>query len=272
MEILKGGLRLKGLVKKSYPGKPLITVITVVLNGKKYLEDTILSVVNQTYNNIEYIIIDGGSTDGTLDIIKKYEEEIDYWQSEPDSGIFEAMNKGIKLATGDWIHFLHSDDRYYNDDVLEKVVKVLNNSGKYFYYFTLIHDFGNFQKEFKNPFNFFTRLKLYYASYIPQPTLFVMRKQYQEVGLYNFKEFPIAADDEMIFRLRKKYRPVFVDIPLNVMRQRAGSWANRDIIKTFEDFKKMIIKQGLPRIFAEMFFRFKVWKYKRFSKNYFIRD
>lgn len=74
-------------------------------NGESTLEQTIQSVVNQTYDNVEYIIIDGVSTDGTLDIIKKYEDKIDYWQSEPDKGIYDAMNKGIELAFGDWINF-----------------------------------------------------------------------------------------------------------------------------------------------------------------------
>ncbi|MFV9924546.1 MAG: glycosyltransferase [Francisella endosymbiont of Hyalomma scupense] len=81
--------------------KPLITVITVVYNGEAYLEKTILSVINQTYESVEYIIIDGGSTDGTIDIIKKYESKINYWISEAYNGIYDAMNKGIKLATGD---------------------------------------------------------------------------------------------------------------------------------------------------------------------------
>ncbi|WP_051179066.1 glycosyltransferase family 2 protein [Thermodesulfovibrio thiophilus] len=89
---------------------PLITVITVVYNGAKYLEETILSVINQTYPNVEYIIIDGGSTDGTLDIIKKYEDYIDYWVSEKDKGIYDAMNKGIMCANGKWLLFVNIGD------------------------------------------------------------------------------------------------------------------------------------------------------------------
>lgn len=89
---------------------PLITVVTVVFNDVQHIEETILSVVNQTYPNIEYIIIDGGSTDGTVDIIKKYEERIAYWVSEPDKGIYDAMNKGIQKATGEWINFMNAGD------------------------------------------------------------------------------------------------------------------------------------------------------------------
>ena len=96
----EGGLRTKGYFKKSYDDKPLISIITVVFNGERYLEQTIQSVIDQTYDNVEYIIIDGGSTDGTLDIIKKYEDKIDYWVSEKDNGIYDAMNKGIKVCYG----------------------------------------------------------------------------------------------------------------------------------------------------------------------------
>jgi len=94
--------------------KPLISIITVVYNGEQFLEETILSVINQTYDNLEYIIIDGGSTDGTINIIKKYEDRISYWVSENDKGIYDAMNKGIKVSSGEWIYFINMGDTLLN--------------------------------------------------------------------------------------------------------------------------------------------------------------
>ena len=106
---------------------PLISVITVVLNGEKYLEETIQSVINQTYPNVEYIIIDGGSTDGTLDIIKKYEDKIDYWVSEKDKGIYDAMNKGIRAACGNWINFMNAGDMFFNINSLKTIISKLKD-------------------------------------------------------------------------------------------------------------------------------------------------
>lgn len=90
--------------------KPLITVITVVYNAAKALEATILSVINQNYPKVEYIIIDGASTDGTQAIINKHQDKITYWISEPDNGVYDAMNKGVKAAHGDWVYFLGAGD------------------------------------------------------------------------------------------------------------------------------------------------------------------
>ncbi len=103
--------------------KPLISIITVVYNGEKFLEKTIQSVINQTYKNIEYIIIDGGSTDGTVDIIKKYEDQIDYWVSERDGGIYDAMNKGIDKANGVGLLFLNAGD-YFVGEVLNSKISI----------------------------------------------------------------------------------------------------------------------------------------------------
>lgn len=100
---------------------PLITIITVSYNAVKTIENTILSVINQSYKRIEYIIIDGGSKDGTIDIIKKYSNSITYWISEPDNGIYDAMNKGIIRATGDWINFMNCGDTFYNSEVLTDI-------------------------------------------------------------------------------------------------------------------------------------------------------
>jgi glycosyltransferase involved in cell wall biosynthesis len=110
--VKSGGLRTRGIIKQSLEDMPLITVITVVRNGEKTLEETILSVINQTYKNIEYIIVDGASTDNTLDIIRKYEDRVDYWISEPDEGVFDAMNKSISFSRGNYIGFLNSGDYY----------------------------------------------------------------------------------------------------------------------------------------------------------------
>lgn len=117
----EGGLRTKGFFKKSHNEKPLVTIITVVFNGENDIEDTIVSVINQTYENIEYIIIDGGSSDGTLDIIKKYNDAIDYWISEPDRGIYDAMNKGLDFTSGDWVNFMNAGDKFFNFSVLSDI-------------------------------------------------------------------------------------------------------------------------------------------------------
>lgn len=112
---------MENTVNKKYPK---ISIITVCFNSAKTIEQTILSVINQTYSNIEYIIIDGKSTDGTVDIIKKYQDKIAYWVSEPDGGIYDAMNKGIEKATGDYIYFINSGD-YVAVDIFNQIEATL---------------------------------------------------------------------------------------------------------------------------------------------------
>lgn len=100
-----------------------ISIVTVCFNAAELIESTIKSVIGQTYSNVEYIVIDGGSTDGTKDIIKKYADKISYWVSEPDRGIFDAMNKGIKVATGNYINFMNAGDEFSDDNVLKRIAQ-----------------------------------------------------------------------------------------------------------------------------------------------------
>lgn len=101
--------------------RPLVTIVTVVYNSRAYIESTIKNVLSQTYNNIEYIIVDGGSTDGTLELIELYANDVDIVISEPDSGIYDAMNKAIRNASGQWINFMNAGDLFFDANVLENV-------------------------------------------------------------------------------------------------------------------------------------------------------
>jgi glycosyltransferase involved in cell wall biosynthesis len=119
--ILQGGLWTKGIYKEDTEKFPLITVITVVLNGEATIQHTIESIVQQTYPNLELIVIDGGSQDQTVEIIQSLDSKIDHWISEKDSGIYDAMNKGINLARGKWLNFMNSGDIFFSKKVVEKV-------------------------------------------------------------------------------------------------------------------------------------------------------
>ena len=136
----QGGLRTQGHFKQPLPDKPLVSVITVVFNGEKYLEETIQSVINQSYANVEYIIIDGGSTDKTVDVIRKYENQIDYWVSESDDGIYDGMNKGIKLAVGDWINFMNAGDSFNSPQLINEIRKNFFSDYSIIYSDVLIND------------------------------------------------------------------------------------------------------------------------------------
>jgi len=204
---------------------PLITVITVVYNGAKYLEETILSVINQTYPNVEYIIIDGGSTDGTLGIIKKYEDYIDYWVSEKDKGIYDAMNKGITLCFGEIVGIINSDD-YYQEDVFKTIIYE-----SYFNNAEIIH--GNLvlvNEELKlNKIIYPTLRKLKNRMSLNHPTCFIKRKlYYKKMFDINFK---IAADYELLlyFYLAGKAF-LYVDKTISFMRT-GGASVNWHVIR-----------------------------------------
>jgi glycosyltransferase involved in cell wall biosynthesis len=163
--------------------EPLITIITVVFNGEKYLEQTIQSVINQTYKNIEYLIIDGGSTDGTLDIIRQYEKHISYWVSEPDKGLYDAMNKGIGLAKGELIGMINSDDWYELNAVEIMVNAFILNPSKTIFHADRFNINNNGERHIRkfHPSSF--KFKYYGMTY-NHPSMFIARKEYEK-HLYN---------------------------------------------------------------------------------------
>ncbi len=124
----EGGMRLRGQFKRSSPEKPLVTVVTSVFNREMVLERALCSVLGQTYDNIEYIVIDAMSSDSTLEKILKYDDVLDYYVSEPDSGMYEGFNKGLSLASGEYILILNSDD-WYQDNTVERLVSTVSEPG-----------------------------------------------------------------------------------------------------------------------------------------------
>ena len=201
-----GGLRTRGIIKSSQPDKPLITVVTVVYNGEATLEQTIQSVVNQTYDNVEYIIIDGASTDGTLDIIKKYEDRIDYWQSAPDKGIYDAMNKGIGLACGDYISLLNSGDWYENNAVSDVITAIKNNL-QYDIFYGMMRIYS---EDYKYLWVYGYGHNYLEHSMISHPTSFVAKKIYA-IYKYNLK-YKSAADYDLFLTLfQKGYKFYFIE-------------------------------------------------------------
>lgn len=189
----EGGLRIKGYFKKSFDDKPLISIITVVFNGEKYLEETIQSVINQTYSNVEYIIIDGGSSDGTLDIIKKYEERIDYWVSEKDTGIYHAMNKGITLVSGKWLIFINSGD-YIQNNSIQIMFEHLNNSSIVF---------GDVKYESGRIFKSSIDYKMNLKNTLHHQSVLYGINCFKSIGLFDLK-YKILADYNCNFSLYKK--------------------------------------------------------------------
>lgn len=124
---------------------PKISIVTICYNSVKYIEKTIRSVLSQTYPNIEYIIIDGGSTDGTKEIIEKYSSKISYWCSEKDNGIYDAMNKGIKKATGEWINFMNSGDCFASENALANAMAKKIEDNICVVYCDAIYDYGDYE-------------------------------------------------------------------------------------------------------------------------------
>lgn len=173
-----------------------VSIITVCLNSEKTIEQTIQSVLNQTYRNIEYIIVDGQSTDKTLEIINKYQSQIAMCVSEQDKGLYDAMNKGISMATGDIIGIINSDD-WYAPDAVKNVVQTFSKGEIDVVYgiMEIVHSDGHISKTQNGPLE-----QMLYRMVIPHPTAFVRKEIYQEVGKFDL-QYRVVADYDLFLRI-----------------------------------------------------------------------
>lgn len=219
-----------------------VSIITAAFNNFETIEDTIQSVLSQKYENIEYIIIDGGSSDATLEIVRKYQDKISKWVSESDKGIYHALNKGLNMATGDVIGFLHADDMYAHSMVIDWVVSRIMNCNTESCYGDLLYvQKKNTDRTIRYWKSGPYREGLFRRGWMPPHPAFFARKQvYERYGCFN-TDFKIAADYELMLRFMEKNKISTHYIPEVLIKMRTGGKSNRSlknmIIKSSEDYK-----------------------------------
>jgi glycosyltransferase involved in cell wall biosynthesis len=223
---------------------PLISIITVCLNSAEFIEQTIQSVISQKYPNKEYIIIDGGSTDGTVEIIKKYQSHLAYWHSKPDRGLAHAFNLGFEHTQGEWIIYLNADDFFLDDSVLEKMVPHLLSQNQTD---AVIGQLIKMTREknprslplfciYANPWRWqeFRR----YCS-MPHQATFTHRSYFERMGSFD-ESFKIAVDYEFFLRACKNLHCAY--IPIAVSGMRTGGIASQSFLKTLRESQRAQLK------------------------------
>ena len=223
-----------------------ISILTCVLNNERFIDEAIKSFQKQSYENKEHVIIDGGSTDKTVSIIKKLKNNNAIFISSNDNGIYDAINKGVNLASGDIIGILHSDDFYDNESVISQVIEVFKKTNSDLVYGDLVYVTKN-----KNLNIRYWQAGLFLDENIkkgwmpPHPTVFVKKKIFEKIGNYN-TDYRISSDYDFLIRaltnkeIKKQY------IKKTLIKMRIGGASNKSILnlfkKTFEDYK--IIKKN----------------------------
>jgi glycosyltransferase len=208
----------------------LVSIITPVFNGENTIEFTIKSVLNQSYPNTEYIIVDGRLTDRTVEIINRYKDRITKFVSEPDRGVYDGMNKGIKLASGEIVGILNSDDVYADDKVIKRVVAEMTRKNADVCWGDLVYvDAKNTDKVIRFWKSSEYREGKFKKGWMPpHPTFFVRRWVYKRYGYFNL-DFKIAADYELMLRFLEKYKVKSCYIPQVLVKMRIGGKSNKNI-------------------------------------------
>jgi glycosyltransferase involved in cell wall biosynthesis len=251
-----------------------ISIITVVYNRERTIKRAIQSVLNQTYKNIEYIVIDGASNDQTMDVVNQYKDQIAIIVSEKDQGMYDALNKGIQLATGDVIGLLHADDEFAGNDTIQKIADQLQSD---FAIDAVYADVGFVKEEEPG------KIVRYYSSAIfkPQlfqwgfmpahPTFFCYKKYFEQYGNYR-TDLHIAADFELLLRFLKHHQLRAVYIPEMLVRMNLGGKSTNGINSTLrinKEIKQVLKEHQLPSSYLRLYARYfiKIQEYWRKKKQ-----
>jgi glycosyltransferase involved in cell wall biosynthesis len=238
---------------------PKVTVITACRNAARTIQETILSVINQEYDNIEYIVVDANSDDGTADIISRYEQNISLWIREPDKGIADAWNKGIRNASGDIVGIINADDLYTPSTVATIVDALARDEDCGFVYGDLkVVDDGLAFRHVEKGRPDYERTTRYDMLHVPHPTVFVGRSTYNRIGLFDTR-YRIASDYEFIRRMAtNKIRGTYIPETLAIMRQGGVSQTHRTA--AFREVMAISIVYGRNPLAAACYFCFKLMR------------
>ena len=249
----------------------MISIITATFNSAKTLKDTIQSVLRQTNKDFEYLIIDGGSTDETIDIVKSYESEFSgilKWVSEKDQGIYDAMNKGIKMASGDVVGILNSDDYFTSDDILQTVDNAFKSHEIDAIYGDIhfIRD-GNPQKCVRYySSRMFRPFWLRFGFMPAHPSFYCKREVFEKAGLYSL-DYKIGADYEMMVRLFKRHKIKSLYVNKDFVTMRTGGASNNNVrsrLTLIEEDVKACRVNGIytNRFFIMLKFLYKIFEFR----------
>ena len=241
-----------------------ISLLTVAFNSASTIKSTIESIKDQDYKEIEYIVVDGNSTDETVGILKSYDSFISKWISEPDKGIYDAMNKAIKMATGEVVGILNSDDFYFNNQILSQVAKeFLDPSIDVVFGDLVFVDPQNLNKIVRKYSSAKWHPGKFAWGFMPaHPTVFVRRRYYEQFGLFK-TDYKIAADYEILIRFLYVHKLKYQYLPLTMVKMRKGGVSSRNLMSNFilnneinRGCRENGIKTNMLKVYSKYFTKF----------------
>jgi len=237
-----------------------VSIIIATLNNRKELNKTLISASNQSYKNKEIILIDGGSIDGMVNLIKKYKSKITYWISEPDRGISDAFNKGVKAAKGDYIYFIGAGDFFWKDDVLEKVMEGVDPKIDMLVCGRINRTTEDGKRVLYTSSLNFKKWMLLYKMGLPHQGLFTNKKFFDKYGSFDLN-YKFAMDYELLLRAYKEF-PNVVMKDVIVTAWKAGGVGKGRILDVLEEFRKIKIKNKVaPTFLINLIYLASILKY-----------